>query len=372
MEKENSLSHSLDSATKHYSSMFYLPSYKKALLAVAATCIVAISLSATAFLSYVNSFLLGLSFFAITVATDALVSRESLKNPIFSMRRSTGLSLVCWIIWLVFFFALGDGLGVTLGWYLWVKLVLLGFGAVLTLRFLAFNATSTAPLWRQLLSVLLEPILSVAVLVYFWTARSPAIFLQAAPSIILSPIIAFAAVYLLLFSINRLGEKTYNLSALPLFKAFLLNWVTDQNAPLEKHLEDMGSDADIEVTLLKFDAAKPKAAIIVPQVHPGPFKNIGSSLLPLLLKQEYEKEFGANLAHLWVFWHEMDLASQPQNHKIVQQVIANARYNATASSASSRVKAVDGYATANCQIFGDTAFLSFCSRPKPPKTYPKN
>ena len=54
----------------------------------------------------------------------------------------------------------------------------------------------------------------------------------------------------------------------------------------------MGEDADISVTLLKFDASKTKAAIIVPQVHPGPFKNIGSSLLPSLLKHEVEKEFG--------------------------------------------------------------------------------
>ena len=66
------------------------------------------------------------------------------------------------------------------------------------------------------------------------------------------------------------------------------------NAPLEKFLEDMGQDKDIEVRLLKFDSSKPKAAIIVPLVHPGPFKNIGSSLLPSLLKHGFEKEYGCD------------------------------------------------------------------------------
>ena len=66
-----------------------------------------------------------------------------------------------------------------------------------------------------------------------------------------------------------------------LFRAFILNWVTNANDPLEKHLEELGENADIEVSLLKFDAQKPKAAIIMPLVHPGPFKNIGSSLSTL-------------------------------------------------------------------------------------------
>ena len=62
-----------------------------------------------------------------------------------------------------------------------------------------------------------------------------------------------------------------------------------------------GQTASIEVSLLKFDASKPKAAIIVPLVHPGPFKNIGSSLLPSMLKGNLKKNMVATLVLLWVF-----------------------------------------------------------------------
>jgi putative membrane protein len=372
METDSSLNHSLDSATKHYSSMFFLPSYKTALIAVAAICIGAFSLCAFAIVPSFYSLGLGVSLFTITFIADLIVSKVLLKSdPIFSTRRTTVVSLVSWLLWLVLS-ALGVGLALLFGWLLWVKLSLLGFAVVVTLRILVINATSTAAKWRQTVSILLEPVLAVALFAAFWAGISPAIVTQVLPFLFLSPIIAFAAVYLLLSSIDRLGKKLYSLPALPLFRAFLLNWVTDQNEPLEKHLEAMGEDADIEVTLLKFDAAKPKTAIIVAQVHPGPFKNIGSSLLPSLLKKGYDTEFGCDsCVPLGILGHEMDLASQPQNRKIIAHVLASAKLEADAALASPMVRATDGAAIASCQIYGDTAFLLFSLAPETTEDLPQ-
>jgi putative membrane protein len=134
----------------------------------------------------------------------------------------------------------------------------------------------------------------------------------------------------------------------------------------------MGENKDIEVTLLKFDSSKPKAAIIVPQVHPGPFKNIGSSLLPSLLKQGFETEYGcATCTPLGILGHELDLPSQEQNHKIISQVIASAKFKATASLASPFVRVTEGAATASGQIFGETIFLSFTLAPKTTEDLPQ-
>ena len=372
MASEGSLNYSMDSAKKHYSSMFTLPSYRQALLAVAVACIAGVSLSTFALFPSINSLVLGFSFFVITYITATIVSKSILKSDsIFSMRRTLVLSLAGWLIWLVFI-VLGVGLNFWFGWLLWVKLSLLGFSAIVTLRFLVFNATSSAAMWRRMVSILLEPILCMVGFVVFWVTISSAVVLQVLPFIVLSPIIGYVAVYLLLSSIDRLGKKAYSLPALPLFRAFILNWVTDQNQPLEKYLEAMGGDADIEVTLLKFDASKPKAAIIVPLVHPGPFKNIGSSLLPSLLKQGYEKEFSCQACvPLGILGHELDLASQEQNHKIISQVIASARFETSADLATPFVRTTDGFATASCQIFGDTAFLSFSLAPKTTEDLPQ-
>ena len=134
----------------------------------------------------------------------------------------------------------------------------------------------------------------------------------------------------------------------------------------------MGEDKDIEVTLLKFDSFKPKAAIIVPLVHPGPFKNIGSSLLPSLLKQGFEKEYGcATCTPLGILGHELDLASQEQNHKIISQVIDSAKFKSAADLASPSVRVTEGAATASGQIFGDTLFLSFSLAPETTEDLPQ-
>jgi putative membrane protein len=372
MASESSLNRSMDSAKRHYSSMFFLPSFNKALLAVALLCIAGVSLSAFALFHSINSLLLGTSFFAITFLMDLVISKIVLKNdPIFSMRRTLVLSLAGWLIWL-FFNALGVGLSFAFSSLLWLKLCLLGFAVVLTLRSLVFTATSTASRGRQVLSTLIQPALCITVFLIFWVTYIGNLAWQVYLFVVASPIIGFIAVSVLLSSIDRLGKSTYSLPALSLFRAFILNWVSDQNAPLEKHLEEMGKDEDIKVTLLKFDASKPKAAIIVPLVHPGPFKNIGSSLLPSLLKQGYEKEFGcAACIPLGILGHELDLASQAQNHKIVSQVITSARFQSTVGLASPFVRVTESFATASCQIFGDIMFLSFSLAPKTTEDLPQ-
>jgi putative membrane protein len=107
-------------------------------------------------------------------------------------------------------------------------------------------------------------------------------------------------------------------------------------------------------------------------VHPGPFKNIGSSLLPSLLKQGFEKEYDCTTCTpLGILGHELDLASQEQNHKIVSQVIASAKFNSTAGLASPSVRITEGTATASGQIFGDTIFLSFSLAPETTEDLPQ-
>jgi putative membrane protein len=372
METGRSLNTSLESAKKHYSSMFSLPSLKKALLLVGVICIAGVSVVTFALFPSVISLLLGILLFTVTIFADSAVSQVVLKcDPIFTMRRTLVLSLVGWLFWFLLM-ALGVGLRPWFGWLVWVKFSLLGYALVLTLRVLVFTATSNAGQWRRLVSIFFQPTLCIVVFFGFWLSISSGSYLQVFLFIILAPIISYIAVYLVLNSIDRLGKSKYSLSALPLFKAFLLNWVTGLNEPLEKYLEEMGEDTNIDVSLLKFDTSKPKAAIILPVVHPGPFKNIGSSLLPSILKHGFEKEFNCNACvPLGILGHELDLASQTQNYKILSQVIASANFSSTNTLASQSVRVQEGVANATCQVFGDTVLISFSLAPKTTEDLPQ-
>jgi putative membrane protein len=385
MATEDSLNHSMNSALKHYSSMFFLPSSRKAVGAVAGLCIGVVGPSTFAlflsieglisnlFIGLISSLFLGVSLFATTIIFDYVTSKTVFGNdPIYVLRRTVALSLFCWILWL-FFIIPGVAFGAVFNlWQWWVKLCILGFAAVLTFRAVVFISTSSVALSRRLVSSLLQPFLCIAVFVVFWNSLDSTIPLQILPFLVISPIVSCASAFLFVFLIDRLGRRMYDVPSMPLFRAFMLNWVAGLNAPFEGFLEKLGENEDIEVALLKFDSYKPKAAIIVPLVHPGPFKNIGSSLLPSMLKHEFEKEFGCDTCvPLGILGHELDLASQAQNQKIISHVINSAKFASSADRATPFVKVTDGFATASCQVFENTAFLSFTLAPKTTEDLPQ-
>ena len=373
---EDSLNHSMNSALKHYSSMFFLPSFQKAAATLAIICIAGVGLSTFALFfsvsGLISSLLLGISLLAAILFADYVISKTVLgKDPIYILRRAVALSLFCWILWL-FFIILGAILGTMFGFWVWVDLCLLGFAAVLTFRAVVFISTLSVGFLRRLAASLFSPLLCLAAFLVFWDLLTIISPLQVLPFIVISPIVGCASAFLFVSLLDRWGRHAYGVPSMPLFRAFMLNWVAGLNAPFEEFLEKLGEDEDVEVTLLKFDSYKPKAAIIVPLVHPGPFKNIGSSLLPSILKRDFEKEFGCDTCvPLGILGHELDLASQAQNHKIITEVIRSAKFAASADKATPFVKVTEGFVTVSCQVFGKTAFLSFTLAPETTEDLPQ-
>jgi putative membrane protein len=225
---------------------------------------------------------------------------------------------------------------------------------------------------RTALASLLQPFLCIIPFLVYWATINQINLFQVLPFLIVAPFLSLAAANFFVSLIDSLGRKSYNIPSLSLFKAFMLNWVEGLNAPLESYLERLGKDEDIQVSLLKFESAKIKAAIIVPLVHPGPFNNVGSSLLPSLLKHEFEKAFGGDACvPLGILGHELDLASQKQNQRIIGSIITSAKETPLSEKAKSFVKVTEGSATVSCQVFGKTALLSFTLAPKTTEDLPQ-
>ena len=102
-----SLNQSMNNAVKHYSSLFFLPPFKKALGLVAVLCIGVVGFSTFALFATFDmlalSFLLGSSLFAINFFFDYVLSNLVLRrDPVFTIRRTVGLSVFCWVVWLPF------------------------------------------------------------------------------------------------------------------------------------------------------------------------------------------------------------------------------------------------------------------------------
>jgi len=375
---EKSLNEYLDGAVKHYSSLFKLPSYRKIVLFLAFICIggglFSTLLIFTSFDGLLYGFLLGVSLFSTTVLSDCIVNAVVLKGDlIYDLRRTEALSLFCWVIWFLFIF-LSAVIGSFFDFNWWIRLSLLGFSAVLISRSTIFAYTSNIKSKARLLTAsILQPILCLIPFVALWTkigyTFTPYFFLFLPFSIIVS---LFSS-YFFIFLLNRLSENTLGISSMELFKAFLLNWVIGLHAPFEEFLEKLGEKRDVEVSLIRFDSSKPKAVIAVPSVHPGPFKNVGSSLLPSMLKSSLEKELNcvACVPH-GLLGHEFDLASQGQTEKVINSVLKSAVFDACEEAkATPFIEVSNGLATACCQIFGKTALLSFTFAPKTTEDFPQ-
>jgi len=372
---ESSLNDSMGKATKHYSSLFFLPSFRKTLAFLALSMLALSLLTAVLFPTIeglIYGLLIGLSLLILTLLSDFTITHLVFrKDPIFVIRRTAALSLYSWILWQGFI-ALGIALGFVFGTSFWVKLSLLGYAAVMTLRAVVFFSVSAARPAHQALASLLQPIFCIIPFLIYWVTINQISLLQVLPFLIVTPFLSLASANLLVSLIDRLGQASYGVPAMPLFRAFMLNWVAGLNSPIEHYFEKLGEDDDVEVSLLEFEAKKTKAAIIVPLVHPGPFKNIGSSHLPSLLKHEFQNAFGGDACvPLGILGHELDLASQTQNQKIIASVISSAK-SVTFSDRSNRfVKVEEGFVTASCQVFGDTALLSFSLAPKTTEDLPQ-
>jgi putative membrane protein len=370
----DSLSQSMDTAVKHYSSLFKLPSYRNVILLLALTCVGGGFLSATvlfrSFEGLTIGLSLGFSLFVTNLIFDYVVSTWVLRrDPIYNLRRTTALSLFCWFLWLFFVFV-GVALGVYFGLSWWVKLCLLGFSAVVILRAIAFDATSQANSRRLIAASLVQPLSCMIPFLVVWSEMNYPI-LPCLLYIVFSMIVSLGSSFSFIYLLNREGVQMLGVPSLSLLRAFLLNWVTDLTSPFEGFLEKLGEKQDVEVSLIKFNSSRSKAVMVVPSIHPGPFKNIGSSLLPSMLKTALEKELNciACVPH-GLFGHEFDLASQLQNQRIINGILESANFEASEARATRFVKVGNGLATACCQIFGDFAFVSFSLAPRTTEDLP--
>jgi putative membrane protein len=184
--------------------------------------------------------------------------------------------------------------------------------------------------------------------------------------ILTSVSVSLLVVFIFKYSMDSVGTGALGIASSVLFKAFLANWTENLIAPLEAFFEKLGNTQDVKVSLLTFRTAeKIKLVIVVPALHPGPFKNLGSSLLPSMIQTSMQDKFDCVVAvpHGLV-GHELDVASFPQTQRVVQSILDFVGSSSGHSTATSLVRTQSNDAKVSCQIFGNSAFLTLTNAPK--------
>lgn len=374
MTLNNSQQDYIDEAVKRYSSLFTLPSHRRVVLFLVLLCFIGGFFTILPFSQPYFGVALGVGFFCITILSDFALRGLLRYEPIYNQRRYNALSLFSNIIWFALMF-----LGTAFGVYFqdvgtWLKFFLLGFCAVSLFRLLVYSATLFKGYTVAFVSALFQPVLCVVFLYFAWSwAMGSSLSLSYFVFPVVSIPVTMATIFLFTYFINRVGKKTLGVSSMSLLKSFLANWIEDVNDPIENILEQLGTEQSMDVSLLVFKIEQNvKAVIVVPALHPGPFKNVGSSPLPYLIQSAMEKQLDCVVAvpH-GLFGHELDLASQLQNQKVLDAISKSLDFQKSTNKASPFVRTKSGIASAGCQIFGECAMLALTVAPKTTEDLPQ-
>ncbi len=360
----------IDKVVKRYSKLFGLPSQRKLIGYLGFLSlhggILAILPWGLSLDSFVFGLLFGSLFFSLTLISDFMISHISMKSDlIFNYRRCEALSFFSSLIWFGVIL-LGTLISTIIGAPdLWIRFFFLGFSGALILRLLVFSVTSFAGFGGTIFSALLQPTLATFPVLFMASTIGYTLNLQLLIVALISISIPLLIVFIFKYFMDRVGKGAIGISSSVLFKAFLANWTEDLNAPLEHFFEQLGNHRDIRVSLLTFNAGERiKAVIVVPALHPGPFKNLGSSLLPSMIQTSMQKKFSCvvSVPHGLV-GHELDVASQSQNQRVVNNILDFIGGSSGNNKATPLVRAKRGASKASCQIFGNCAFITLTTAP---------
>lgn len=364
---------SVDLAVRHYSSLFTLPSYRLILILL---CVESLILGliinilfAPSLQWFFSGLLTGLFLLIITLLANTFVVRLLLKKDIIlNTRRILFLSFSSNLLFTIFA-AISNLVALyTSLLSLPIKILFLGFFAALSLNLLVICSISFSSAISKIFSGVLQPSL---ILIVTYIAQMSKLNITYFFIYFLSAIsLSLLSVWLFIVILDRIGLTAFGIPSLKLFKAFLADWAEGLERPFEEILEEFGEERDITISMIifrKLREHKMKAAIVVPNLHPGPFKNIGSSTLPGLI----EKVLGETLQGVisvphGISGHELDLVSQKENKKILETLsnaVKDAHHNF--SSKATRFMNVEaGGAKVGCQIFNGCALLTLTIAPE--------
>jgi len=233
----------------------------------------------------------------------------------------------------------------------------------MSLSFLVFHVLSFKKTSRIILGSILQPLIFLILLSINHSGLDVSSLMF---YVLLAILCALIGVKAFLLNINAVGVNILGIPSLTLIKAFLANWTVGLEKPFEDILEQLSEKREITVSLMAFKAQnKLKTIIVVPKLHAGPFKNVGSSAIPSLIQSSFEKNFGCivSVPH-GTSGHEVDLASQTQNQRFLEQLIKNAKFDTFDKKATPFMTVCMEGATAGCQIFGDSALVTLTLAPE--------
>ena len=284
------------------------------------------------------------------------------EDPLFYLRRCLAFSLFTTTAWVSTFFVCSM-LSFIPGFVFPDFAVVVGLFAVMPLRSVAVFSMSRTSFVKRTFFSLTEPTMTaLSAIVIFDEAAG-----RIAIGWVLSSLLGLAFAFALIVTIESQGRRVIGFSPIRMFRAFLTDWLEARNEELESYLKELGEETKLDLTTFAFRRTrdkKTKGVMLVSNLHPGPFLNIGSSVIPFLFPAVMERRYGAvGVVPHGVSGHEANLVSQEENARVVEWVIANLKNGEYVGEATPVKRSTNEMATATCQVFDGSALVTMTAAP---------
>ena len=233
--------------------------------------------------------------------------------------------------------------------------ILLTVYSSLSIRMLIFSVFSTRGVVKTAIAIGLQPILMMAgtylLLPQVWQVAHLTLLT------VLAMVLIGPAILLIRLSTWSRGQ----IRIIPMFRSFVYAWAEQHNEPLEEQLATISESVTLEVDELSFSSdGRCIGNLVAPYIHPGPFRNVGSSCLSTAITEGISCE---TLVVHGISSHERDMARSRDMKKIVMAL--NGSVGSVKSGVCTpMVRAEVSGAKASCQIFGSAAFITLTLAPK--------
>ncbi len=362
----------VEKAPSFYSILFQFPSFKKLIL-IGLFSSVILCVFAELIMPFFNplmdsyyGFLEGVIVFFIPAVIASTISFFIFKKntKMLNLRRLIAISTIETLIWGGVYILGAILFLLTANQILLVYSFCFGGGFVLTLRLLVFLSISFSKWWINLLLSALRTALTMGgALILAITPLSTSLLssLTWIPGITIAAFIMGTGVYLYKHIIDSKLNKRVGVKSTIFLRAFMASWLEDDNKHLETLFDMLGEISDIEIGLVFFkDMNGRKTSFIIPQIHPGPFRTVGSSNLPWLLSSQLEN---VTLDTALVFHgpstHAYNLVKSETINLLVD-ILKNelAECKTSFNAISKFIRKQNQQFDVGCQFFGDLAIIT--------------
>ena len=157
-------------------------------------------------------------------------------------------------------------------------------------------------------------------------------------------------------------------STFGLLRAFLIAWSDNRVDMIEELIESRARDNIITTKVIRFQFAAKQAAIVLPDVHPGPFSTVGGSDLPYVLYERFSKR--ALVMHS-VSDHSLNIPSKKELEKYVKDV-GQMTINERGNTCSTPVQVRINNSTSTGIAFGNSAIVMLSLAPAGMEDIPRS